>query len=64
MADAQDSKSCVGDYVWVQVPSPAFFNPLRKRQHRIRYDSVLLLCAKHGTNLASESLATGIYRQV
>ena len=23
MADAQDSKSCVGDYVWVQVPSPA-----------------------------------------
>ena len=24
----------------------------------------LCLCAKHGTNLASESLATGIYRQV
>ena len=24
----------------------------------------LLLCARHGTNLASESLATGIYRQV
>ena len=23
MADAQDSKSCVGDYVWVQVPSSA-----------------------------------------
>jgi len=23
-----------------------------------------LLCARHGTNLASESLATGIYRQV
>ena len=25
MADASDSKSDVGDYVWVQVPSPAFF---------------------------------------
>ena len=25
MADAQDSKSCVGDYVWVQVPSSAWF---------------------------------------
>jgi len=24
----------------------------------------LTLCARHGTNLASESLATGIYRQV
>ncbi len=24
MADASDSKSDVGDYVWVQVPSPAF----------------------------------------
>ena len=24
----------------------------------------LFLCAEHGTNLASESLATGIYRQV
>ncbi len=23
MADAQDSKSCVGDYVWVQVPPSA-----------------------------------------
>ena len=28
MADAADSKSAVGDYVWVQVPSPAFQNPL------------------------------------
>ena len=27
MADASDSKSDVGDYVWVQVPSPAFFMP-------------------------------------
>ncbi len=24
MADASDSKSDVGNYVWVQVPSPAF----------------------------------------
>ena len=24
----------------------------------------LFICAEHGTNLASESLATGIYRQV
>lgn len=24
MADASDSKSDVGDYVWVQVPSPAW----------------------------------------
>ncbi len=50
MADAQDSKSCVGDYVWVQVPSPAFFNPLRKRQHRIKYDSVLLFCHSGAQN--------------
>jgi hypothetical protein len=27
MADASDSKSDVGDYVWVQVPSPAFEKP-------------------------------------
>ena len=26
MADASDSKSDVGDYVWVQVPSPAVNN--------------------------------------
>lgn len=26
--------------------------------------NVFTLCAKHGNNLASESLATGIYRQV
>ena len=25
MADASDSKSDVGDYVWVQVPSPALY---------------------------------------
>ena len=25
MADASDSKSDVGDHVWVQVPSPALF---------------------------------------
>ena len=25
MADASDSKSDVGNHVWVQVPSPAFF---------------------------------------
>ncbi len=24
LADAQDSKSCGGDIVWVQVPLPAF----------------------------------------
>jgi len=27
-------------------------------------NSGFFLCAEHGTNLASESLATGIYRQV
>ena len=26
MADASDSKSDVGDYVWVQVPSPALYS--------------------------------------
>ena len=30
MADASDSKSDVGDYVWVQVPSPALFEKSRK----------------------------------
>lgn len=29
MADASDSKSDVGDYVWVQVPSPAVDKILR-----------------------------------
>ncbi len=27
MADASDSKSDEGDFVWVQVPSPAYKNP-------------------------------------
>ena len=27
MADAQDSKSCGGDFVWVQVPLPAYKRP-------------------------------------
>ena len=26
MADAADSKSAVGNYMWVQVPPPAFFS--------------------------------------
>ncbi len=29
MADASDSKSDVGDYVWVQVPSPARYGAKR-----------------------------------
>ena len=29
-----------------------------------RMSRCFCLCAEHGTNLASESLATGIYRQV
>ena len=31
MADATDSKSVIGDYVWVQVPSPV---PKKKRAAR------------------------------
>ncbi len=38
MADAQDSKSCVGDYVWVQVPSSA----LRKALDTVK-DRLLML---------------------
>ena len=30
MADASDSKSDVGDYVWVQVPSPALVEKSRE----------------------------------
>ena len=57
MADASDSKSDVGDYVWVQVPSPAFFMPrslmplhqkvkwLRNRCIRRKFDCGLL-CKK------------------
>ena len=39
---------------------------LTKRDSRIIYNPAIFfsLCAEHGTNLASESLATGIYRQV
>ena len=32
MADASDSKSDVGDYVWVQVPSPALEVKSRKSE--------------------------------
>ena len=38
MADASDSKSDVGDYVWVQVPSPAFF--MHKKRLRSIFSSV------------------------
>ncbi len=31
MADASDSKSDVGDYVWVQVPSPASYGAKSNR---------------------------------
>lgn len=34
MADASDSKSDVGDYVWVQVPSPAFEKGFYTRRYR------------------------------
>ena len=37
MADASDSKSDVGDYVWVQVPSPAFFIGFRERKPFLNY---------------------------
>ena len=30
MADEVDSKSIVGDHVWVQVPLPAVFSDLRR----------------------------------
>ena len=36
MADAQDSKSCGGDFVWVQVPLSAFKNPVKSRGLAIR----------------------------
>lgn len=35
-----------------------------KEKVRFCGEAHFLTCAKHGTNLASESLATGIYRQV
>ena len=42
-------------------PSPLYIRTLKaSREILVSF----LLCAKHGTNLASESLATGIYRQV
>ncbi len=39
MADASDSKSDVGDYVWVQVPSPAL-----KSAKRIKVSFALFAC--------------------
>ena len=30
MADEADSKSVVGNYVWVQVPLPALLNPCKR----------------------------------
>ena len=37
MADASDSKSDVGDYVWVQVPSPALMNKNRKSRIMLKF---------------------------
>ena len=58
MADEADSKSVVGNHVWVQVPSPA-----GKERHSY-FLCLFLMCAEHGTNLAGASPVTGIYRQV
>ena len=63
MADASDSKSDVGDYVWVQVPSPAwvlyrqiivqndlaiFYTEIRIRERGKKRGKALLLLWGHG----------------
>ena len=58
MADASDSKSDVGDYVWVQVPSPAL------RKMKIEYmDSHVLYFFAIG-NVYYIKRFTGMYIRV
>ena len=46
MADASDSKSDEGDFVWVQVPSPAYKNPEISGFFIFRLHPVLILVIK------------------
>ena len=39
MADDADSKSVVGDHVWVQVPPPAVKNPVKSRVSEKMFDN-------------------------
>lgn len=34
LVDVADSKSAVGDYVWVRIPFPAFNQNRKKWEHR------------------------------
>ena len=39
MADDADSKSVVGNHVWVQVPPPAVKNPVKSRVSEKMFDN-------------------------
>ena len=52
MADASDSKSDVGDYVWVQVPSPA----IQKGKSEMAFPFVLQEMNNVETRFKSSSL--------
>ncbi len=43
MADEEDSKSFVGNYVWVQVPPPAGLNKHRTRESKYWIPAIYIL---------------------
>ena len=46
MADAQDSKSCVGDYVWVQVPPSAYTKETVSKVIKVIFDTASFVVQK------------------
>ena len=63
MADASDSKSDEGDFVWVQVPSPAYKKPRNLRVFYFHVAFHVASCTDLNHNVTLLIVVTTVYIQ-
>ena len=63
MADASDSKSDEGDFVWVQVPSPAYKKPRNLGVFYFHVAFLVASCTDLNHNVTLLIVVTTVYIQ-